>query len=76
MTLENVQLDGDQNDVLYIALPHHPSNEAQGVVSCSLKLRDLLNQPVTSELVEAITEYEIVFDIGHDGKLIGVEIIT
>ncbi len=71
-----VQLDGNERDVFYVYLPNHPGSEIPGVVSSSLRLRDLFVQIGRSDLLQLLGDADMILDCGEDGKLIGVEILT
>lgn len=71
-----VQLDGNERNVFYVYLPNHPSREIPGVVSNSIRLRDLFSELGRADLLQVFGEADIILDCGADGKMIGIEILT
>ncbi|MBW8791235.1 DUF2283 domain-containing protein [Rhizobium leguminosarum] len=71
-----VQLNGNERDVFYVYLPNHPGREITGVVSNSIRLRDLFVQLDRMDLLQLLGDADMILDCGEDGKLIGVEILT
>jgi len=71
-----VQLDADERGVFYVYLPNHPGKEIPGVVSNSIRLRDLFVDLGRTDLLQLLGEADMVLDCGEDGKLIGVEILA
>jgi len=71
-----VQLNGNERDVFYVYLTNHPGREITGVVSNSIRLRDLFVQLDRMDLLQLLGDADMILDCGEDGKLIGVEILT
>jgi hypothetical protein len=72
----SVKLDGEKSDVFYVQLPLHSGREAVGIVSKTVRLRELFLELERPDLLISMGETDVLLDYGHDGVMIGIEILT
>jgi uncharacterized protein YuzE len=73
MTDNRIELDDEENDVVYVVLPKHTGET--GVVCSSLRLRELFLELGRADLLKILGDTDIVLDCNLNGDLIGIEIL-